>query len=73
MRIYSDSKVSDFITGITPDQSIGFLNEWNANATTARRFISYRFTNKACQAGDIEIAEYGHAKDGKDYPCLQLP
>lgn len=30
MRIYSDSKVSDFITGITLDQSVGFLNEWNA-------------------------------------------
>ena len=30
MRIYSDSKVSDFITGITPDQSVGFLNEWNS-------------------------------------------
>ena len=30
MRIYSDSKVADFITGITPDQSVGFLNEWNA-------------------------------------------
>ena len=26
MRIYSDSRVSDFITGITPDQSAGLLN-----------------------------------------------
>ena len=71
MRIYSDSKVSDFITGITPDQSIGFLNEWNAKRDHREKiYISYDSTNKACQAGDIEIAEYGHAKDGKDYPVF---
>lgn len=71
MRIYSDSKVSDFITGITPDQSIGFLNEWNALRDHREKiYISYDSTNKACQAGDIEIAEYGHPKDGKDYPVF---
>lgn len=71
MRIYSDSKVSDFITGITLDQSIGFLNEWNAKRDHREKiYISYDSTNKACQAGDIEIAEYGHPKDGKDYPIF---
>lgn len=71
MRIYSDSKVSDFINKITPDQSIGFLNEWNAERNHREKiYISYDSTNKACQAGDIEIAEYGHAKDGKDYPIF---
>lgn len=71
MRIYSDSKVSDFITGITPDQSIGFLNEWNARRDHREKiYISYDSTNKSCQAGDIEIAEYGHSKDGKDYPIF---
>ena len=29
MRIYSDSKVSDFLNDITVDQRISFLNEWN--------------------------------------------
>ena len=63
--------MSDFITGITPDQSIGFLNEWNAKRDHREKiYISYDSTNKACQAGDIEIAEYGHAKDGKDYPVF---
>ncbi len=71
MRIYSDSKVSDFITGITPDQSIGFLNEWNASRSHREKiYISYDSTNKACQAGDIEIAEFGHSKDGSDYPVF---
>lgn len=71
MRIYSDSKVSDFISSITPDQSIGFLNEWNASSDHREKiYISYDSTNKACQAGDIEIAEYGHPKDGKEYPIF---
>ena len=29
MRIYSDSKVSDFLSRTTTDQRIRFLNEWN--------------------------------------------
>ena len=71
MRIYSDSRVSDFITGITPDQSIGFLNEWNTSRDHREKiYISYDSTNKACQAGDIEIAEFGHPKDGKEYPVF---
>lgn len=71
MRIYSDSKVSDFISGLTSDQSIGFLNEWNAKRDHREKiYISYDSTNKACQAGDIEIVEYGHPKDGKDYPIF---
>ncbi|MDD3797497.1 MAG: transposase, partial [Lachnospiraceae bacterium] len=30
MHIYSDTKVSDFFASVTNDQSVGFLNEWNA-------------------------------------------
>ena len=71
MRIYSDSKVSDFITHMTVDQSIGFLNEWNAARDHREKiYISYDSTNKYCQAGDIELAEFGHSKDGKDYPIF---
>ena len=42
MRIYSDSKVADFITGITPDQSVGFLNEWNARRDHREKIYSKR-------------------------------
>jgi len=73
MKLYSDSKVSDFLSSITPDQNIGFLNEWNANRDHREKiYISYDSTNKACQAGDIEVAEYGHSKDGKDYPVINF-
>ena len=71
MKIYSDSKVSDFLSEMTPDQSIGFLNEWNTQRDHREKiYISYDSTNKACQAGNIEIAEFGHSKDGKDYPVF---
>lgn len=71
MHIYSDSKVSDFLASLTDNQSIGFLNEWNAARNHRERiYISYDSTNKSCQAGDFEIAEFGHSKDGKDKPIF---
>lgn len=71
MRIYSDAKVSSFLNDITVDQSITFLNGWNeARDHRERIYISYDSTNKSCQAGDIEIAEFGHSKDGQDKPVF---
>lgn len=71
MHIYSDSKVSDFLGSISDNQSIGFLNEWNASRDHRERiYISYDSTNKSCQAGDINIAEFGHSKDGQDKPIF---
>ena len=66
MKIYSDASVSDFFKSITKDKSTGFLNEWNAKRNRRERiYVSYDSTNKNCQAGEIELAEFGHAK-GKD-------
>ena len=71
MHMYSDSKVSDFFTSVTDEQSIGFLNEWNAARDHRERiYISYDSTNKNCQAGDIEMVEFGHAKDNKELPIF---
>jgi len=71
MRIYSDSKVSDFLNGIKDEQSVGFLNEWNAKRDHKERiYITYDSTNKNCQAGDIEIVEYGHAKKDLGLPVF---
>lgn len=71
MRLYSDSKVSDFINSITIDQSITFLNDWNESRDHKERiYISYDSTNKTCQAGDIEIAEFGHSKEDSDKPVF---
>lgn len=63
MHIYSDSKVSDLLQSMTTEMSAGFLNEWNsARDHREKIYISYDSTNKNCQAGDLEIVEYGHAK-----------
>ena len=71
MRIYSDAKVSDFLNGITHGQSAEFLNEWNGSRDRSEHiYISYDSTNKACQAGDIEIAEFGNPKDGHNKPVF---
>lgn len=71
MKIYSDSKVSDFLGTLTANQKIGFLNEWNASKDHREKiYVSYDSTNKNCQAGDIDIAEYGYAKDDQGQPII---
>ena len=63
MKQYSDSTVSDFLNSVTDDQSIGFLNSWNETRKHREKiYISYDSTNKNCQAGDIEMVEFGHPK-----------
>ena len=69
MKIFSDSKISSFLRDISRDDSIQFLNEWNESRDHREKiYISYDSTNKHCQAGDIEIAEFGHEKDKQKKP-----
>lgn len=71
MKIYSDSTVSDFLHSITPDQSAGFLNEWNGTRNHREKiYISYDSTNKNSQAGDVEIVEYGKARVDMGFPVF---
>lgn len=71
MKMYSDSKVSDFLAKIEDDQRVGFLNEWNHDRDHRETiYISYDSTNKNCQAGDIQLVEYGHPKDDKGLPVF---
>jgi transposase len=73
MRIYSDSKVCRLLQSVTQEQIIGFLNDWNKRRDHRQRiYISYDSTNKNCQAGDIDIIEYGKAKDEKGLPVFNL-
>ena len=65
MKVYSDSKVSDFLKDVTVDQRIQFLNEWNAKRDHREKiYISYDSTHKKSQAGEIDMVELGHAKEG---------
>lgn len=63
MRMYTDSKVSDFLQNVKPEQIVGFLNSWNKGRNKRQKiYISYDSTNKNCQEGDIDLLEYGNAK-----------
>lgn len=71
MRVYSDSKISSFLRAVSRDDSINFQNEWNAGRDHREKiYISYDSTNKHCEAGDVEIAEYGHEKDKQNKPIF---
>ena len=70
-RMYSDAKVSLFLKNMTDDQRIEFLNLWNdGRDKDIQIYVTYDSTNKNCQAGDIDLAEYGHAKEDKNYPII---
>lgn len=73
MHIYSDSTVSRLEKSITREQMIGFLDDWNARQDKSQRvYISYDSTNKNCQAGDIDLVEFGKAKDDKGIPVFNV-
>lgn len=63
MRIYSDTKVSEFLCGMTGEESIGFLNDWNSSHDHREKiYISYDSTNKNSEAGNIDMVEFGEPK-----------
>lgn len=71
MHVYSDSKVCDFLKGITPDQIIVFQNTWNEKLDHREKiYISYDSTNKNCQAGNLECVEFGHPKQDNGKPVF---
>ena len=73
MRIYSDSKVCRLLKSITREKINAFLNEWNEKRDHKQRiYISYDSTNKNCQAGDIDLIEYGKPKDDQGLPIFNL-
>ena len=73
MRQYSDSSVSDFFHRLKPEQTVGFLNSWNNPRSKRQKvYISYDSTNKNCQAGDIDLVEYGKAKNDEGLPIFNF-
>lgn len=74
MRIYSDSTISRlFSSGITEEKRIGFLKDWNRKRDHKQKiYISYDSTNKNCQAGDIDLVEYGKPKVDRGLPVFNV-
>ncbi|MGI6681380.1 MAG: IS1634 family transposase [Bdellovibrionota bacterium] len=73
MRIYSDSTISRFLSSVSKEQIINFLDDWNKGKDRNQMvYVSYDSTNKNCQAGDVELVEFGKAKDEKGFPVFNL-
>ncbi len=73
MKVYSDSKISRFLRTISRDQAIQFQNDWNMGRDHSEKiYLSYDSTNKHCQAGDIELAEFGHEKERQKKPIYNF-
>lgn len=71
MKCYSDSFLSDFLRSIKEKQRQDFLDQWNAERCKRERiYISYDSTNKNCQAGDIDIVEFGAANVDAGLPIF---
>lgn len=73
MHIYSDVKVSRMLNSVSKDSIIGFLNDWNAKRDHKQKiYISYDSSNKNCQAGDIDLVEFGKPKDNTGKPIFNV-
>ena len=73
MRIYGDAKVSRMLNSISKEQITGFLNDWNNGRDRKQRiYIFYDSTNKNCSAGDVDLVEFGKAKDNKGLPIFNV-
>lgn len=67
MKIYSDSRVSDFLRSMYREVSAAFLNDWNQERNHREKiYISYDSTSKHCEAGDLRIVEMGHSKENEE-------
>ena len=70
-KIYSDSTISRFLSEIGPDERSEFLNRWSSDRKHSEKiYISYDSTNKNCEAGDIEMVEFGHPKNDVGSPIF---
>lgn len=71
MKIYSDSTISRFLNELPEDCSAAFLDRWNRTRDHREKiYISYDSTNKNCQSGNIDYAEFGYAKDDGSKPIF---
>lgn len=46
MRVYSDSKISDFLASMQRDSAVKFLNAWNASQGTIKKKIIFLMTQQ---------------------------
>lgn len=73
MNVLSDSSISRTLSSISSDEIIDFLDLWNKKQDHRQKiYVSYDSTNKNTQAGDLDFAEFGHAKVDNGTPIINI-
>lgn len=74
MHAYSDASISVLLRKESLSKaSAAFLNWWNESVDRNQRvYISYDSTKKESQAGDIDLVDLGHLKNGSDGLALSM-
>ena len=71
-EVFSDSTISNLLEKLKIKDIDIFLEAWVKIHIKDIVYIAYDSSNMNCEAGNIELVEYGHAKDREDLPQINL-
>ena len=69
---FTDSTIGRLFDNMNIKDMDLFIRAWGKKQADKDIYISYDSTNMNCVAGNLELAEYGHAKDNPDLPQVNM-
>lgn len=69
---FSDSTIGKLLEELKIKDMDLFIRAWVKVHTKKDIYISYDSTNMNCVAGNLELVEYGHAKDNEELPQVNV-
>lgn len=69
---FTDSTAGRILDNLTVKDIDLFIESWVQMNAHKDIYIAYDSTNMNCTAGNLDLAEYGHAKDNPDLPQVNL-
>lgn len=69
---FTDSTIGRLFDNMSIKDMDLFIRAWVKMHADKDIYISYDSTNMNCVAGNLELAEYGHAKDNPDLPQINM-
>lgn len=69
---FTDSTIGRLFDNMNIKDMDLFIRAWAKMHADKDIYISYDSTNMNCVAGNLELAEYGHAKDNPDLPQVNM-
>lgn len=69
---FTDSAIGRLFDNMSIKDMDLFIRAWVKMHADKDIYISYDSTNMNCVAGNLELAEYGHAKDNPDLPQVNM-